>query len=245
MSHCNALQSSIRGSASAQCYTIFGVLYCAVLHAGDSSTGAEAHDVLAVTGGSIGIGLPLALGAAVACPERRVVALQADGSAMYTVQALWTMAREKLPVVVVLLANRRYGIFSTEMSRLGLTPDIGPTSERMIELDGPYLDFSAMAQVRDATIAQSVMSIGSDQDAFWQHLQVIDLCETQRETDVAASGFCSQRINFPIALVKQIDSAICWRFKLRDMAYERRARRQRQNWLSSCRTRSSAQRARA
>ena len=85
-----------------------------------ASAGAQAHDVLAVTGGSIGVGLPLALGAAVACPERRVIALQADGSAMYTIQALWTMAREKLPVVVILLANRSYSIFSTELERLGL-----------------------------------------------------------------------------------------------------------------------------
>ena len=83
----------------------------------DSSANASAHDVLSVTGGSIGVGLPLAVGAAVARPERRVVALQADGSAMYTVQALWTMAREKLPCVVVLLANRSYGIFSTELQR--------------------------------------------------------------------------------------------------------------------------------
>ena len=87
----------------------------------EHSANAAGHDVLAVTGGSIGIGLPLAVGAAVACPERRVVALQADGSAMYTIQSLWTMAREKLPVVVVLLANRAYGIFGTELDRLGLT----------------------------------------------------------------------------------------------------------------------------
>ena len=88
---------------------------------------AAPHDALGVTGGSIGVGLPLALGAAVACPARRVLALQADGSAMYTLQALWSMARERLPVVVVLYANRAYGIFGTELARLGLAHRAGAT----------------------------------------------------------------------------------------------------------------------
>ena len=69
-----------------------------------------------VTGGSIGQGLPVAVGAAVACPDRKVIALEADGSAMYTLQALWTMARERLDVTVVILANRRYRILDIEMS---------------------------------------------------------------------------------------------------------------------------------
>ncbi|MFX5747268.1 thiamine pyrophosphate-dependent enzyme, partial [Acinetobacter baumannii] len=69
---------------------------------------AAPHDWLQLTGGAIGAGLPLAVGAAVAVPDRRVIALQADGSGMYTVQSLWTMAREQLDVTVVVLANRKY-----------------------------------------------------------------------------------------------------------------------------------------
>ena len=77
------------------------------------------HDWLDLTGGSIGIGLPLAVGAAVACPDRRVVALQADGSGMYTVQALWTMAREGLDVTTIVFANRKYAILQVEFMRVG------------------------------------------------------------------------------------------------------------------------------
>ena len=77
--------------------------------------GAPAFDLLPVTGGSIGQGLPVAVGAAVACPHRKVIALEADGSGMYTAQSLWTMAREKLDVVVVIIANRRYRILDIEM----------------------------------------------------------------------------------------------------------------------------------
>ncbi|WP_227651620.1 thiamine pyrophosphate-dependent enzyme, partial [Klebsiella pneumoniae] len=69
---------------------------------------AAPHDWLQLTGGAIGEGLPLAVGAAVACPDRKVVSLQADGSGMYSLQALWTMARERLDVVVCIWANRTY-----------------------------------------------------------------------------------------------------------------------------------------
>ena len=68
-----------------------------------------------MTGGSIGQGLPVAVGAALACPGRKVIALEADGSAMYTLQSLWTMARERLDVTIVILANRRYRILDIEM----------------------------------------------------------------------------------------------------------------------------------
>ena len=78
--------------------------------------GAAPHDYLQVTGGAIGIGLPLATGAAVACPDRRVICLQADGSAMYTVQALWTQAREGLDVTTVILYNRSYAILKQELA---------------------------------------------------------------------------------------------------------------------------------
>ena len=84
---------------------------------------ARPYDYLPITGGSIGQGLPVAVGAAVACPNRKVIALQADGSAMYTLQSLWTMAREHLDVVVVILANRRYRILEIETRRTGSRRD--------------------------------------------------------------------------------------------------------------------------
>lgn len=109
-----------------------------------ASAQAAAHTILTNTGGAIGQGLPVALGAAVACPERRVFALQSDGSAQYTIQALWTMARERLPVVVLITANRRYGILQTELDRSGITP--GPQAQRLTLLDNPPIDWPALAQ---------------------------------------------------------------------------------------------------
>ncbi|MFH0998281.1 MAG: acetolactate synthase large subunit [Pseudomonadota bacterium] len=106
---------------------------------------AAPHDWLTLTGGSIGQGLPLSLGAAVACPHRKVVALQADGSAMYTVQALWTMAREKTDVTVVLLNNRSYAILNIEMARVGA----GQPNDKMLSmlnLSSPSIDWVHIAQ---------------------------------------------------------------------------------------------------
>ncbi len=80
---------------------------------------AARHDWLSVTGGAIGQGLPLSLGAAIACPERKVIALQADGSAMYTLQALWSMAREQADVTVIIMNNRSYAILNIELARVG------------------------------------------------------------------------------------------------------------------------------
>src|SRR3546814_1704828 len=80
------------------------------------TAGAPPHDWLQNMGGSIGLGLPLATGCAVACPDRKVVCLEGDGSGMYTVQALWTMAREKLDVTVLVFANRTYQILKGERS---------------------------------------------------------------------------------------------------------------------------------
>ena len=91
--------------------------------------GAAPHDRLPVTGGSIGQGLPVAVGAACACPGRKVVALEADGSGMYTLQSLWTMARESLDVVTVIFANRRYQILEIEMRRTG-APGFGTAANR-------------------------------------------------------------------------------------------------------------------
>lgn len=107
--------------------------------------GAAPHDWLTIVGGSIGIGLPLALGAAVACPDRKVVALQADGSAMYTQQALWTMAREQANVTVVLLNNRSYAILNIELARVGaLKPNEKTLS--MFDLANPVIDWIALSR---------------------------------------------------------------------------------------------------
>ena len=105
---------------------------------------AARHELLPVTGGSIGQGLPVALGAALACPERKVVALDADGSGMSSLQALWTMARERADVVVVILANRRYRILDVEMARTGSGP-VGPRANEMLDLRDPELGWVALA----------------------------------------------------------------------------------------------------
>ena len=106
---------------------------------------AARHDFLPVTGGAIGQGLPVAVGAAVACPERKVLALEADGSGMYTLQALWTMARENLNVTVVIFANRRYRILDVEMQRTGAGP-LGRLANRMLDISHPDLDWVKLAQ---------------------------------------------------------------------------------------------------
>jgi acetolactate synthase-1/2/3 large subunit len=106
---------------------------------------AARHDHLPVTGGAIGQGLPVALGAALACPGRKVVALEADGSAMYTLQSLWTMARERLDVTVVILANRRYRILDIEMRRTG-AGTVGPRADEMIDLTHPAPDWIKLAE---------------------------------------------------------------------------------------------------
>ena len=110
-----------------------------------ATTGAPPHDWLTLTGGAIGMGLPLATGAAVASPDRRVVALQADGSAMYTIQALWTMAREGLDVTTVVLSNRSYAILNMELQRVGAEAG-GPRSRAMLDLHNPDLDFASLAR---------------------------------------------------------------------------------------------------
>jgi acetolactate synthase I/II/III large subunit len=106
--------------------------------------GAAPHDYLQVTGGAIGIGLPLATGAAVACPDRKVVCLQADGSAMYTVQALWTQAREGLDVTTVILNNHSYAILKQELANVG-AGGAGRGALDMMELDRPALDWVSLA----------------------------------------------------------------------------------------------------
>lgn len=106
---------------------------------------AKAHDWLAITGGAIGQGLPVSLGAAIACPDRKVVALQADGSAMYTVQALWSMARENTDVTVVLLNNDSYAILNVELMRLKAESPNDKTLS-MLDLSKPSLNWQEIAE---------------------------------------------------------------------------------------------------
>jgi acetolactate synthase-1/2/3 large subunit len=103
------------------------------------------HDVLTLTGGAIGQGLPVAVGAAIAAPERPVVALEADGSALYTISALWTMAREQLDITVVILNNHAYAILQLELTRVGATA-AGPKAQSLLDLSNPDLDFVAIAK---------------------------------------------------------------------------------------------------
>lgn len=110
-----------------------------------ATAGCPPHDWLCLTGGSIGIGLPLAVGAAVAAPDRKVLCLESDGSAMYTLQALWTMVREELDVVSVILSNRSYAVLNMELNRVGADA-AGPKAKDMLDLTHPELDFVPLAE---------------------------------------------------------------------------------------------------
>jgi acetolactate synthase-1/2/3 large subunit len=110
-----------------------------------AAEGAPPHDYLALTGGAIGQGLPCATGAAVACPDRKVIALQADGSALYTLQALWTQAREGLDVVTLLCANRAYRILQVELARAGVA-EPGTAARSLTDLSHPAIEWTAVAR---------------------------------------------------------------------------------------------------
>ena len=107
-------------------------------------TGAARHSLLTLTGGSIGQGLPAATGAAVADPDRPVLCLEADGSALYTIQALWTQAREQLNVTTVLINNAAYAILRMELARTA-AGQAGERAARMLDLSGPTPDFTAIS----------------------------------------------------------------------------------------------------
>ncbi len=109
-----------------------------------ATAGAPPHDWLTLTGGAIGQGLPLATGAAVACPGRKVLALEADGSAMYTISALWTHAREGLDITTVIFRNRSYAVLGMELARVG-APEAGGAARSLLDLSRPDLDFTALA----------------------------------------------------------------------------------------------------
>jgi acetolactate synthase-1/2/3 large subunit len=106
---------------------------------------AAPHTVMTNTGGAIGQGVPCGLGGAIARPGSRVVCLQSDGSAQYTLQALWTIAREGLDVTVIIAANHRYGILQTELRRAGADVE-GAACARMTRLDSPRIDWVALAR---------------------------------------------------------------------------------------------------
>ncbi|MGP3962977.1 acetolactate synthase large subunit [Nonomuraea sp. 3N208] len=110
-----------------------------------ASAAAAPHTVLTNTGGAIGQGLPAALGAAIAAPERPVIALQSDGSGLYTAQALWTMARESADVVVLIAANHAYNVLRTELARHGST-EPGPQAARLTSLGEPAIDWVSLAR---------------------------------------------------------------------------------------------------
>ncbi|MDW8468300.1 MAG: thiamine pyrophosphate-dependent enzyme [Burkholderiales bacterium] len=105
---------------------------------------AAPHDWIQITGGAIGWAFPAATGAAIACPGRRVVCLQGDGGGMYTLQALWTQARERLDVVNIVFANRRYAIPQGELAAAGARP--GPASEALFDLGRPALGWTKLAE---------------------------------------------------------------------------------------------------
>jgi acetolactate synthase-1/2/3 large subunit len=114
---------------------------------------APPHDWLNVTGGAIGGGMPLATGAAIGAPGRRVINLQADGSAMYTVQALWTQARERLDITTVLFSNRKYQILLGELANVGANP--GRTALDMMDIGNPDINWPNLAQGMGVEAAQT------------------------------------------------------------------------------------------
>ncbi len=109
------------------------------------TAGCPRHDILTLTGGAIGQGLPNAVGAAIACPDRPVLALIGDGTAMYTIQALWTMARENLNVTSVIFNNASYSILNVEVERVGAV-EVGPKAKSQLDLHGPVMNFANLAQ---------------------------------------------------------------------------------------------------
>ncbi len=110
-----------------------------------ATVNAPPHEWMTITGGAIGQGLPLSLGAALACPDRKVIALQADGSAMYTIQALWSMARENTDVTVVIMNNHSYAILNIELARVGAGQPT-PKTLSMLDLSRPDIKWVDIAE---------------------------------------------------------------------------------------------------
>ena len=109
------------------------------------TAGSPRHDMITLTGGAIGQGLPNAIGAAIACPDRPVLALIGDGTAMYTIQSLWTMAREQLDVTTIIFNNASYSVLNIEIERVGAI-EVGEKAKAQLDLHGPVLNFAQLAQ---------------------------------------------------------------------------------------------------
>ena len=128
------------------------------------TAGAPRHDLITLTGGAIGQGLPNAVGAAIACPDRPVLALIGDGTAMYTLQALWTMAREQLNVVSIIFNNASYSVLNVELERVG-AEKVGAKARSQLDLNGPVLNFAQLADgmgvhgVRTTTAEEFVLAL--------------------------------------------------------------------------------------
>ena len=134
------------------------------------TAGAAPHAWLNNRGGSIGYGLPVATGAAMACPGQKVIALEGDGSAMYTVQSLWTIARENLDVTVLVFSNRSYKILRGELTNVGVQ-NPGPRAVDMLTLNRPNLDWVSMAKGMGVE-AQKVDDLTALAKAFEKGLSV-------------------------------------------------------------------------
>jgi len=130
------------------------------------TAGAPRHDLITLTGGAIGQGLPSAVGAAIACPDRPVLALAGDGSSLYTVQALWTMAREKLNVTTVIFNNAAYAVLNIELERVGAEESaVGAKARSQLDLAGPVIHFADLGRsmgvpsVRASTTEEFVQAL--------------------------------------------------------------------------------------
>jgi acetolactate synthase-1/2/3 large subunit len=136
------------------------------------TAGAPPHDWLSIMGGAIGFALPCSVGAAIAAPNRKVVTLEGDGSAMYTLQALWTMARENLDVTILVFANRSYQILRGELAGVGAgTP--GKRATDMLTIDRPDLDWVGLAKAQGVEAGRA---------------QTLEELEAQFKRGIASSG---------------------------------------------------------
>lgn len=139
------------------------------------TAGAPRHDLITLTGGAIGQGLPNAVGAAIACPDRPVLALIGDGTAMYTIQALWTMAREQLNVTSIIFNNASYSVLNIELERVGAA-SVGPKARSQLDISGPVINFAQLAQsmgvhaVRVSTAEELVKAMEYAQSMPGPHL---------------------------------------------------------------------------
>lgn len=125
----------------------------------EHAANAAPHTMLFVTGGAIGQGLPNALGAALVCPDRRVIAFQADGSGLYTLRALWSMARESADVTIIVCANHRYRILQAELARAGISAP-GPKAQTLTDLTAPVIEWAELAK----GLGVPACSVGTDSD---------------------------------------------------------------------------------